>query len=426
MKQNENFIIKGDILDCASPKELGCHEGSFLLCVDGKSGGIFSEIPEKYRNLQVLDCSGKLVMSGLVDLHLHAPQYGNRGMGMDMELLDWLETYTFPEEGRYAQKDFAQKAYTLFVEDLKKSATTRFSAFGTAHKEGTILLMKLLEEAGLSGLVGLVSMNRNAPDFLCQEKPVELLQEWLDEWLEECTQFQQIKPILTPRFIPSCTDDLMKEIGRIQKETGLALQSHLSENLGEMAWVSELVPQSAFYGDAYEKFGCFGGEKKEQKVVMAHCVHSTPEEVNLMKKNGVFVAHCPQSNSNLSSGIAPIRHYLNEGISVGFGSDVAGGHNLSIFAQMADGIAVSKLRWRLVDQTLAPLTVAEVLYMGTKGGGGFFGEHVGSLQKGDDFDVIVLEEVESLNSLDMTQRAERVIYLGCEVVHKFVCGRRIF
>lgn len=165
-------------------------------------------------------------------------------------------------------------------------------------------------------------------------------------------EIPHVKPILTPRFLPSCTDELLEKLGDIQKQHHLPVQSHLSENRGEVAWVQELFPKSKHYGDAYDSFGLFGGENCP--TIMAHCVLSSDDEIRLMKERGVFIAHCPESNTNLASGIAPARRYLTEGIPMGLGSDIAGGTRCSIFFAMAEAIRVSKLRWRLVDESLTP------------------------------------------------------------------------
>ncbi len=412
-----DFVLKGDFVQSRNQTELSCTENAYLVCIQGKSQGVFSLLPEAFEHLPLLDHSGKLILCGLVDLHLHAPQYTFRGMGMDLELLDWLNTYTFPEEGKYENMAYAQKAYDIFIEDLQNSPTTRFSAFATVHPESTLYLMEQLEKRGLAGLVGLVSMNRNAPGFLCQEKPLETL----ESWLLDCQKFQTIQPICTPRFIPSCSQDLLEGIGVLQGKHKLSLQSHLSENLGEIAWVRELVPRAKNYGEAYDLFACFGSQGK---TIMAHCVHSNQEEMALMKERGIFVAHCPESNNNLASGIAPISQYLNQGLCVGLGSDIAGGHNLSLFSQMATALQVSKLRWRLVDQNFPPLSVAQVYYLATRGGGAFFGL-VGALDQGFDFDVIVLEEPKSTQEISLEQRLERVIYLGGTLIEKYVQGRKI-
>ena len=204
------------------------------------------------------------------------------------------------------------------------------------------------------------------------------------------------------------------------------MQSHMSENFGEIAWVQELCPNTSFYGEAYAQFDMFGGDCP---TIMAHCVHSGEEEIELMKKNQVFVAHCPESNTNLSSGIAPVRKYLEEGIKMGLGSDVAAGSDLSMFKAMALTVQCSKLRWRLVDQTLTPLSVQEAFYLATKGGGEFFGK-VGSFEPGYEFDAVVVDDadIRCPRKLSIKERLERIIYLGekNQVVAKYVGGQKIF
>ena len=194
--------------------------------------------------------------------------------------------------------------------------------------------------------VGKVNMDRNCPDFLTEGGAEESEKKTL-RWLEE-TQgvYDHTRPILTPRFIPSCSDDLMRRLSRIRRQYGLPVQSHLSENPGEVQWVRELCPGTSCYGAAYDQFGLFGGEAK---TVMAHCVYSGEEERALMKERGVFIAHCPESNENLSSGIAPVRRYLEEGQNMGLGSDVAGGTSESIFRAMAEAIqdVYKRQPWRM-------------------------------------------------------------------------------
>lgn len=218
----------------------------------------------------------------------------------------------------------------------------------------------------------------------------------------------------------------MEMLHVIQHEYHLPVQSHLSENQGEIAWVRELCPNAKHYGDAYHHFGLFGGPGCP--TIMAHCVYSEGDELELMKQQ-VFVAHCPASNTNLSSGIAPVRRFLQQGVPVGLGSDVAGGTHTSIFRAMADAIQVSKLRWRLVDDSLAPLTAAEAFYLGTAGGGAFFGK-VGSFLPGYEFDALVINDSRYTPSgtLSIMERLERSIYLADErdFQYKFVQGRQIF
>lgn len=420
-----DFILKGNICYSETMDRLRVAEGQYVICVDGKSAGVFSEIPKEYQGLPVKDCGDALIVPGMVDLHAHAPQYAFRGLGMDLELLEWLNTHTFPEEAKYASEAYARQAYTMYVEELKKSDVTRAVIFATMHVEGTKILMELLEDSGLSAYVGKVNMDRNGGKDLEEESAKRSLEE-TRRWLAETDgRFQHVRPILTPRFIPSCTDELMRGLAELQKEKKLPVQSHLSENPGEIAWVKELCPNVSNYSEAYEQFGLFGGDCP---TIMAHCIWMEAEEIEKMKNNQVYVAHCPQSNMNLSSGIAPVRRFLSEGIPTGLGSDMAAGYSASIFRAMADAIQCSKMRWRLVDDTQKPLTVEEAFYLGTKGGGAFFGK-VGSLEEGYEFDALVLDDSSIAHPQELTvrERLERMLYLSDDrhIIEKYVSGRKV-
>ncbi len=422
----KRLVLKGQICYSEAMDQFVIRENSYLLCQDGICCGVEKNLPEDWLDAEIRDYGDRLIIPGLVDLHMHAPQYGFCGMGMDMELLEWLEHQVFPEEAKYENLDYAEKGYTIFAENLKKGATTRACIFSSLHVPATELLMEKLEEAGIRAFVGKVNMDRNSPDILREESP-EASEAATRQWLSHISgKFKRVRPILTPRFIPSCTDDLMERLSALQKETGLPVQSHLSENLGEIAWVKELCPWSSCYGDAYEHFGMFGGEGCD--TIMAHCVYSGEEEMELMKKQGVWIAHCPFSNENLSSGIAPVRALLNKGLKIGLGSDVSGGSSDSIFRVMADAIQASKMYWRLVDETKKPLTLEEAFYMATKGGGSFFGK-VGSFEPGYELDAVVLDDSALKTPMELTirQRLERIVYLSDDrqIFAKFVAGEAI-
>ncbi len=417
------FALKGNFAYTPACGQLALKPHGILVCEDGRVTGLFDGLPERFKGLPVEDFGDKLILPGLVDLHAHAGQYAYRGLGMDMELLSWLEHTAFPEESKFSDLAYAQEAYGVFVQALARSATTRACLFATLHRPATLALMELLDQAGMRCFVGKVNMDRNSPDILGETTSQSLAETRL--WLEQSAGFASVKPILTPRFIPSCTDELMAGLGRIQREFALPAQSHLSENLSEVSWVAQLCPNARFYGDAYDQYGLFGGDCP---TVMAHCVWSGPEERALMKERGVFIAHCPQSNMNVSSGIAPVKGFLLEGQRVGLGSDVAGGAHLSIFRAITDAIQCSKLRWRLVDQELSALTLPEALYMATKGGGAFFGQ-VGSFEPGYELDAVVMDDsaLPTPRPCTLAERVERVVYLSDgQPCAKYVAGRRLF
>ena len=408
-----SFIIHGDICYSTDKNTLVTREGGYLVCENGVCKGVFDTIPAEYARLGLHDYSGMLVMPGMVDLHIHAPQYAYRGLGMDRELLDWLNTYAFPEESKYGDLSYADKAYTIFTDAIKRSATTRLAVFGTLHREATELLMDKLEESGVVSFVGKVNMDRNSPDDL-REASAEASLADTERFIKETQhKYKNTAPIITPRFTPSCSDELMRGLGELSKRYGVRVQSHLSENPGEVEWVKELCPWAENYGEAYNRFGLFG---KPEKTIMAHCVYSDDNELARMKENGVFIAHCPASNTNVASGIAPIRQYLDINMNLGLGSDVAGGHSESMFTAMVDALQASRLYWRLVDQSKKPLNVTEVFYLATKGGGAFFGK-VGSFEKGYECDAVILDDslLPHPQKLSLHERLERAIYLGGDI-----------
>ena len=420
-----NYVLRGNVCYSKTSSELVIVESGFVVCENGKCAGVFEELPECYASFPCCDYKDMMIIPGLVDLHVHAPQYAFRGLGMDLELIDWLNTYTFVEEAKYKDMEYAEKAYDIFVEDLLKSATTRACIFGTIHKDATLLLMEKLEKAGIKAYVGKVNMDRNSPEYLCEEN-AEIAAKVTEEWLLACENFENAKPILTPRFTPSCTDEMFAKLSELQKKYNLPMQSHLSENLGEIEWVKELCPGTKNYGESYNRYDMFGGDCP---TIMAHCVHSGEEEVEMMKNQNVFIAHCPESNTNLSSGVAPVKMYLEKDMKVGLGSDIAAGSVLSIFRAMEMAIQCSKLRWRLYDQSVGALTVEEAFYLGTKGGGEFFGK-VGSFEEGYEFDAVIIDDstIKHPQELSVKDRLGRLIYLAEDqhMVAKFAGGKKIF
>ena len=415
----ESFAVKGDLIWTPEP-------GRFESLADGYitvEGGRIAAVSPRRPDLPVDDYSGRLIIPGLSDLHLHAPQYVFMGLYMDEELLQWLERHTFPIEAAFRDEGFAREAYQVFSDDLLRTPTTRISAFGTIFADTTLLLMDILDKAGFSGYVGKVNMDRNSPDIL-REATEESVSETL-RFIEEGSRFASVRPIITPRFIPSCSDRLLSELGRIAADYGLPIQSHLDENLSEIEWVSSLCPDSASYADAYDSFSLL-----TERTIMAHCVWLGDDEVRLMKEHGAFVAHSPSSNINIASGIAPVRRYLDEGLKVGLATDVAGGSSLSLLRMVSDAVQSSKVRWRIADGSLEPLSLSEAFYLASKGGGSFFGK-VGSFEAGYDADIAVIardaDRASRLLQPGIEERLESVIYRSAEmpVEAKYIRGRKV-
>ena len=394
----------------------------YIAVSDGKVEGVYSKLPQHLSGYPVKDLGDRLLIPAMNDMHVHAPQYRNQGIAMDEELLLWLKNYTFPEELKYADTTYAERMYRHFVHDLWRHGTMRVVAFASIHLDSTRLLIRLLDKAGMSGFVGKVNMNRNCPPGL---------QESVDDALKACDtlveefnhQNCRVHPIVTPRFIPSCTPEMLQACGEMKRRYGLPVQSHLSENKSEIAWVRELEPESRHYADAYDRYGLLG----QTPTMMAHCVWTDGDELEMLRQRGVMVAHCPTSNFNVASGLAPIRRFLDAGIPVGLGSDVSGGHDFSIFRMMVYAIQVSKMHYQR-DKSCKFLTLSEAFWIATKSAGRFFGK-VGSFEPGYDFDALVIDDSDLVidTGYSLLQRLERFVYIGDDrhIVARYCQGHLI-
>ena len=415
-------ILHGTIVHTPTKDVFDCHPDSYLISEDGKVTGIFQELPEKYKNVPVLDYGNSLILPGLCDMHVHAPQFVYRGLGIDLQLMEWLDRYAFPTEARFADLSYARIYYEAFADALAKNGTTRAVIFGTLHAPATELLMEILEKKKIGAYVGKINMDTLSPDYLC-ETPEQSLAD-TRKWIEDTKdQFRFVKPAVTPRFIPTCSTSVLEGLGKLAQEFDLPVHSHISEDLGEMSIVRDRYPQYDNDGDVYDHFGLLTSH-----TVMAHFIYPTRHEMELIKERGVTIAHCPQSNGNVAAGIPPIRQMLDLGVKVGLGSDIAGGYSVSIFRAMSEAVYLSKLQWLRSEKKDSFLSVPESFYLGTKGGGQFFGK-VGSFESGYEMDAIVIDD-RSLcvpaDRLSTEERVERVIHLADDrnIIARFVSGEQ--
>lgn len=194
------YMLKGSICYSKGYDEICIVENGYAVCENGICLGVYQILPEEYRNFMCHDYGDQLIIPGLVDLHVHAPQYSFRGLGMNLELIDWLNTHTFVEEAKYSDLEYAELAYDIFVEDLLKGATTRACVFATIHTEATMLLVRKLEAAGIRSYVGRINMDRNCPEYLCEESAQKAAED-TEMWIKESEGFKNVKTILTPRFV---------------------------------------------------------------------------------------------------------------------------------------------------------------------------------------------------------------------------------
>lgn len=416
------YIIKGDIACSLDKNHLFTMKNGYLHIKDGEILKTYKTLPDNLKKKKLIDHSNKLIIPGMSDLHLHASQFGYKGTAMDVTLLDWLDKYTFPIESKFKDEKYAKKAYKTFVDCLKHTYTTRAVMFATLHLEGTYILAKLLEEAKIPSYVGLVDMDRNVPDFY--KHSVEEAKRDNIEFINRLKDFKYVKPVITPRFTISCTDQMMKMLGEIRKEYGVAATSHLDENPNEIAFVKELCPDSKHYADTYDRFGLL------ENSVQAHCIYCTDEELELLKKKNVYLVHCPESNTNVSTGaIMPVKRYLDMGLNLGVGSDVAGGSTLNLLKNLKLAIQLSKTINYGHDTDYKPLTAEEAFYLATLGGGSYFGK-VGTFKEGYEADIVIVDDLKNDPSnmrFSIRDRIERLIYNGEDsfIVSKYIKGNKI-
>ncbi|MEG1683328.1 MAG: amidohydrolase family protein [Oscillospiraceae bacterium] len=397
-------VLKGNLVHAPRLGELEILEQGYLVLEDGIIAGLYPTLPEEYRSARLIDYGKQILTQSFADLHVHAPQWVMTGMGMDLPLLDWLKTYVFPTEAKFSDLGLAREIYGRLAQELIANGTTRVAMFSSLHTDATLILMEELERAGVTGVVGKVNMDRNGVPAL-QETTADSMAETL-RWLDACESFSHIRPILTPRFTPSCTDALMTFLGKLAQERHLPVQSHLSESRAEQAWVRELHPDCARYWETYDKFGLFSDHG-----IMAHCVYCDEAERAALKSHGVWAVHCADSNINLCSGIAPVRELLDEGVSVALGTDAAGGASVHMFDAVTMAIRGSKLR-HLGENSPAFLSVAEGFYLGTTAGHRYFGGGAG-FAVGDPLHAMVIDDAQLplSDSYSVRERFERCVYL---------------
>lgn len=352
-------------------------DGHLAVGVDGtiESVGEWSTAPAG----EVVDLSGKLITPGLVDTHLHAPQLEMIG-SYGGHLLEWLNRYTFPTERKFSDPDHARRVATAFYDELLRNGTLCALVFSTIHTTATEIFFEEAERRGFRAIIGKTMMDRNAPEYLLDDSPQrsyddsrELLRKWHGRGL--------LRYAITPRFAPTSTPELLERAGQLKKEfPGAWVHSHISENQHEVRWVQELFPD-AEYGDVYDRYGLL-----DERTVLAHGVWLTAEELDLLARRGTRVAHCPNSNLFLGSGLFPLHRVLEAGVIVGLGSDIGAGTTPSLFNAMADAYKVQQVQ----NVSLSPF---HLWYLATLGGARALtldGE-TGSLEAGKSADFLVLD-----------------------------------
>lgn len=332
----------------------------------------------------------------MTDTHIHAPQYPNTGIFGKTTLLSWLETYTFPLESSLSSLATARRIYTRVVRRTLSHGTTTAAYYATIHVPATNLLSDLCLSLGQRALVGRVCMTTDlSPEHYRDPSDAASLaatRACADHTRAIDPRGAIVRPIVTPRFAPSCSAAGMAALGALCREQGLFAQTHISENRGEVALVAERFPEAASYADVYDRAGLLGG-----RTILAHAVHLSEAERELVAARGCAVSHCPASNTALTSGRAPVRDLLRRGVKVGLGTDVSGGYSASVLQAVREAVWVSRHVAMGEEGEAAKLATEEALFLATRGGARCvgLGDKVGAFEVGMHWDaqMVGLREV---------------------------------
>lgn len=394
----------------AESKDTVAHFTDTLFCIDGSGtivdiiqsdDGAFRHVRDAARKAGKFTelSSDQYLLPGLIDLHVHAPQWPQMGKALDKPLEEWLNDYTFPLEARYADVDFARRNYAELVSALLANGTTTAVYFATLHTESSVELARICLAQGQRALVGRVAMDdpTQCPDYYRDETAASAEAE-TRAFIRAVAELpgnmtKRVLPVITPRFIPSCTDDLLKRLGTVARETGCHVQTHCSESDWEHGYVKERLGKTDTV--ALRDFGLL-----TRKTILAHSNHIEDNDADLIQKTGAGVAHCPLSNFYFANAVFPLRAMLDRGLNVGLGTDIAGGHSPSVFDACRHALIASKALNDGVDARIAAklrgrpgseVSFREAFWLATAGAGEVLDLRVGKLAVGYQFDAVVID-----------------------------------
>lgn len=372
----------------ADPKDVGIEqayryfEDGLLVVENGKIidvGEHMETIAKHNGDMKMINYQDKIITAGFVDTHIHYPQTGMIA-SYGEQLLDWLENYTFPEEERFKDPEYAAKVAKIFLDELASNGTTTALVFGTVHKQSVDVFFQEAKRRDLRMICGKVLMDRNAPEYLTDtpESGYKDSKDLIEKWHGN----GRLSYAVTPRFAPTSSPEQLATVGQLLKEyPSVYMHTHLSENKQEIEWVKSLFPEREGYLDVYDHYGLL-----HQRSVFAHGVHLSDCECQRLSDTGSAIAFCPTSNLFLGSGLFDLTRLEEYGVRVGMGTDVGAGTSFSLMQTMSEAYKVMQLQ----QQKLHPV---KSLYQATLGGAKalYLDDKIGSLEVGKEADFVVLE-----------------------------------
>lgn len=425
-------LFIGNIVHCDQPFTVTVIEKGFVAVQGNKiiAVGHSSELHNRFSSENVRETflsNSQILIPGLIDTHIHACQYPNIGVGMNKPLLDWLRDHTYPLEKKFKDADFSKRCYDAVVKKTLSYGTTTAAYFGSIYTDSTLILADSAIRYGQRALVGKVNLTQNGPaDYIeTSEESLRETRRFINAMLKKNSDL--VKPIITPRFAVSVKMEDLKALGEMAKEFNLRIQTHLCENLDEI----ELV-KSEFHKDyplVYDEAALL-----TDKTILAHCVYVNDVDVKLLCDRGSAVAHCPNSNLNIRSGICDVKAIINGGVKMGLGTDVAGGCSCSVINAMRYAIT-SSAALSFTKEHYVPVNYCDAFYLATLGGANALdlSDKIGSFHVGKDFDALIVDMNPNEGPADYLQECtplellQKFVYVGDDrnVVSVYVAGKKV-
>lgn len=344
----------------------------------GPAAEVQARLPQGTEVERYEDC---VIMPGFLDSHVHYPQTQIIG-AFGEQLLEWLDTYTFPTEQQFADKSHATNIAEVFLREQLRAGTTTVATYCTVYPDSVDAFFEVSERLNMRNVAGKVMMDRNAPEALTDTPQLSYDQskELIKRWDGRGRQHYAV----TPRFAPTSSPEQLEMAGALVKEhPGVFMQTHLSENLNEIAWVKDLFPDRAGYLDVYDHYGLVG-----KRSLFGHCVHLTEGEHCRMCEAGAAITHCPTSNFFLGSGFLNVHNAkkAERPNLVGMATDLGAGTSFSPLMTLNEAYKAAQLNGNA-------LSAAHAYYLATRGTAEamYLDDHVGSLETGKDADIVVLD-----------------------------------
>ena len=382
----DNTILTGQVLSFThspfkdTPAEAACIDEAVLISSGHiRAVGSFKKMRNLSPRADHLSFGASLITAGFVDAHAHFPQtaiiasWGKR-------LIDWLNSYTFPEEMRFKDPDYAAQIAERYFDLTLANGTTTTVSFGTTHPTSVHAYFTAAQARGLRAVCGKTCMDRNAPPDLCDtpQSAYDDSRALLEKW----GGVDRLSYVITPRFSPTSSPEQLNALGALWAENPECLmQTHLSEQVDEIAWVKSLYPNARDYLDTYEMHGLLGS-----RGLYGHAIHLEPRERDRLKEVGAALIHCPTSNTFIGSGLFDMAARQAEGLRVGLATDTGGGSSFSMLRTMAAAYEIGQL-------TGTPLHPAQLLWLATAGSAEalHMEDKIGNIKQGMEADLIVID-----------------------------------